>query len=173
MSPTPVSLGRGKFLELVISGSWEYVRRVRGKTPVGLIALTDDRRILLISQYRIPVGKSCIEIPAGLVGDSHDNEDWQTAARRELREETGYAAAGFEPLTEGPTSAGLTSECILLVRATGLRKVGNPQPDAGERITLHEVPLEKADAFLQRRAAAGDLVDPKVYAALYFLTRDQ
>lgn len=172
-SSSPHSLGRGKFLELLSVGGWEYVSRVRGKTPVGIIAMTADRRVLLISQFRVPIGADVIEIPAGLVGD-HDgdeNEDWELAAQRELLEETGYCADSMERLSEGPTSAGLTSERILLVRARGLTRQCEPQGDGDEQITLHEVPLDSADAWLGERIRAGTLIDPKVYAALYFLTR--
>jgi ADP-ribose pyrophosphatase len=140
---------------------------------VAIAAVTPENKVLLISQFRLPVGKVCVEIPAGLVGDAdaHAGEEWKSAALRELREETGYTADGIDLLTEGPTSAGLTSECIILARATGLKKAGDPTPDGDERITVHEVPVAEVDTFLQARARAGDLIDPKVYAALYFLTR--
>jgi ADP-ribose pyrophosphatase len=159
---------RGRFLELVSKAKWEYVRRVRGNTPVGIVAESEGR-VILISQYRVPVGKRCVEIPAGLVGDIHADEAWQPAARRELEEETGYTAEGFEELMEGPTSAGLTSELIKLARAVGVRKIGEPTPDGDEEITVHAVKLGEVEGFLRERVAAGDLIDPKVYAALYFL----
>jgi ADP-ribose pyrophosphatase len=169
------SLCRGKFLELVSAGGWEFVDRVRGRTPVGIVALTPDDRVLLISQHRVPVDADVIEIPAGLVGD-HDEpggveESWEVAAGRELVEETGWEAGHVEQLSLGPTSAGLTSECILLVRATALKKVGEPQSDGSENITVHAVPLVEIDAWLDAKAKAGMLIDPKVFAALYFLRR--
>jgi ADP-ribose pyrophosphatase len=169
----PISLHRGKFLELLSDNGWEYVRRIKGSTPVGIIALTAHvpARIILISQFRRPVGKVCIEIPAGLVGDTHDAESWQEAARRELEEETGYTAASFEDLGEGPTSAGLTSELIRLVRAREVTKIGAPTPDGDEAITVHEVPLSEVWAFLHSQATAGNLIDPKVFAALFLATR--
>jgi ADP-ribose pyrophosphatase len=58
---------------------------------------------------------------------------------------------------------------ITLVRARGLTKVGEPQGDGDEHITVHEVPLTEVDAWLQAKVAARVLVDPKVYAALYFV----
>jgi ADP-ribose pyrophosphatase len=171
--PPPTSLAKGKFLELVNDNGWEYIRRTKGSTPVGIAAMTSDSppKVILISQHRRPVGKTCIEIPAGLVGDTHDAEDWQTAARRELEEETGYTADHFQELAEGPTSAGLTSELIKLVRASGVRKIGDPTPDGDEQITVHEIPLPNVPDFLSQQQAAGHLIDPKVFAALYFLTR--
>jgi ADP-ribose pyrophosphatase len=79
----------------------------------------------------------------------------------------------MERLTEGPTSAGLTSELIMLVRARDLTKVGEPHGDGDEHITVHEVPLGEVDGWLQAKVTAGILVDPKVYAALYFVRRDE
>jgi ADP-ribose pyrophosphatase len=168
-----IALFRGKFLELVKKGHWEYVRRVRGTMPVGIAAMTAEGKVILISQFRVPVGRVCIEIPAGLVGDAEgaESEDYLIAAARELREETGYAAERFELLTQGPTSAGLTTECIRLVRAHGASKAGAPMPDGDEQITVHEVPLKEMDAFLAAQEAAGAMIDPKIFAALYFLCR--
>ena len=168
------TLFRGSFLELAKIGTWEFVQRVQttgesGGPAVGIVAMTDDGAIVLISQYRVPVQKICIEIPAGLVGDKGEREEWEAAARRELLEETGFTAECMEVLMEGPTNPGLTSECMKIVRARGIRKVGPPTPDAGEDITVHEVPLGEIQAFLDKKVAAGALVDPKVYAALYFL----
>ncbi len=163
------SLYRGKFLEFVSLGTWEFVQRVNNPSPVGIVALTADRRMILITQFRIPVGKVCVEIPAGLVGDAQAGESWKTAAIRELREETGYAATGMEWLTSGPTSQGLTSECMIFARAVGITKAGLPEPDGDEQIAVHEIPLDQVPAFLRDQQAQGRLVDPKVYTALYFL----
>jgi len=162
------TLYRGKFLELVAHGHWEFVVRPNGAMPVGIVAVIDNR-LILISQYRIPVAKTCIELPAGLAGD-HGSESWKTAALRELREETGYAADDMEYLTKGPPSAGLTSEVITLARAIGLRKEGAPQPDGDEQIQVHEIPLPDVPAFLKQKESEGCLVDPKIYTGLYFLT---
>ncbi len=153
-----VCLCRGKFLELARVGTWEFVERIRGRTPVGIVAMTAERRVILISQFRVPVGKVIVEIPAGLVGDSAGNEEeaWETAAKRELLEETGYSAERVEMLSEGPTSAGLTSECIMLVRATGLVKHGGPTPDGEEDITVHEVGLEEAGGVVKGAGGGGD-----------------
>ncbi len=170
-NPEKRSEFRGKFLEMVTVGGWEYVQRTKGNTPVGIVALTPENHVVLISQFRAPVGAEVIEIPAGLVGDHEgaEQEEWAVAAKRELLEETGWEAQQVEKLTLGPTSAGLTSELILLVRATGLRKVGEPEGDGTEQITLHEVPLAEVDRWLAAKVAAGVLVDPKVYAGLYFV----
>jgi len=162
------SVYRGKFLEFFVRGKWEFVQRVGAPACVGIVALTSDRRIILIKQFRIPVGKVCVEIPAGIIGD-HGDEDWKAGAVRELREETGYTATDMVYLTEGPSSAGLTTECIMLARAVGVSKAGEPEPDADEHIQVHEVPLDAVDGFLRACEGRGELVDPKVFAALYFL----
>jgi ADP-ribose pyrophosphatase len=163
------TLYQGKFLELAASGSWEFVQRNAAVTPVGIVAATPDNKVILITQHRVPLDKTVVEIPAGLIGDTAPGESWETAARRELEEETGWTADRFEKLTEGPTSAGLTSECILLVRASGLSRKGPQALDGDEKIDVHEVPLADAPRWLRDRQAEGLLIDPKVWAGLYFL----
>lgn len=169
-----VVLGDGRFLRLLRRGRWEYVERVRSSGAAALVAVTDDRRILLISQPRPALGGDVIELPAGLVGDDPgcEGEDAAVAAGRELVEETGYEAAKVERLCAGPTSPGLTSEQIALFRATGLRKVGPGGGLEGESITVHAIPLDEVEAWLAARVAAGDLVDLKVYAGLHFARQD-
>jgi ADP-ribose pyrophosphatase len=116
---------------------------------------------------------SVIELPAGLAGDVPEDADepLEAAARRELVEETGYEATNLERLFEGPLSAGMTTEVVTFFRATGLTKTGAGGGDGSESITVHEVPLAEADRWLAGQAAAGKLVDPKVYVGLYVLTR--
>ncbi len=163
------SLYKGKFLELMAEGKWEYVRRPANAPAVGIVAVTAEGKMILISQFRVPTGKIVVEIPAGLVGDSAAGESWKTAAIRELREETGFTASDMEFLTEGPTSAGLTSERVILARAIGASRAGPAEPDGDEKIAVHEVPLPEVPAFLRAREKEGWMVDTKVYAGLYFL----
>jgi len=163
-------IAEGKYLNVVVRRGWEYVERQNVTAIVALIAVTDEGRILLVEQHREPVDSRVIELPAGLVGDvpGEETEDLQTASQRELMEETGYQAERFEELIVGPPSAGITSEIVTFLRATGLKKVGEGGGDGSEDITVHEVPLDAADAWLKEKANEGLLVDPKVYTGLYF-----
>ena len=172
MPPTPLELYKARFLRLLRQDGWEYVERSNTIPAVGILAVTDERKILLVEQFRIPINSTCIELPAGLIGDltGSENESLAAAAIRELEEETGYTAAAIELLTRGPSSAGLTSEQIILVRATGLRRIGPAGGDGTENITLHEIPLAEVHAWLANRLANGTPIDPKVYAGLYFVS---
>lgn len=163
-------LHEGKFLRLVDLDTWEFVERVNASGVVVVVAVTPEGRLLLVEQPRRPVRTTVIELPAGLAGDEPGarGEALAEAARRELEEETGYACDALEVMCEGPSSAGLTSEVLTVFRARGVRRVGAGGGVAGEAITLHEVPLAEVHAFLRARTAAGALVDPKVYAALWF-----
>jgi ADP-ribose pyrophosphatase len=166
-------VAQGRHLRLVRDNGWEYVERIAGSGVVVIAAVTAEGRLLLVEQFRRPVGRRVIELPAGLAGDvaGCEREPLGVAARRELIEETGYAAESMSPLAVGPPSAGLSAEIVTFLHADGLRRVGPGGGDAGEAITVHEVPVGAAPAWLEARARDGILIDPKVYAGLYFLER--
>jgi ADP-ribose pyrophosphatase len=170
---TPTILRAGKFLALIKEGHWEYVDRVNATGAALILAVTAEQKILLVEQYRIPVHARTIELPAGIIGDEPGltNESNAEAARRELLEETGYTAEGIEPLTTGPGCSGLTSERVTIFRATGLHRAGNGGGVEHEDIVVHEVPLTEAAAWLETKARTGVLIDSKVYAGLFFLTK--
>jgi ADP-ribose pyrophosphatase len=114
-----------------------------------------------------------LELPAGLAGDSPGaaGEALLEAARRELLEETGYAADRWQWLLEGPSSAGLTSESFHLFLAQDARKVAAGGGDASERIEVVVTPLEGIDQWLAAERRAGLVIDPKIYTGLYFVGR--
>jgi ADP-ribose pyrophosphatase len=167
------TLYTGKFLTLVHEGHWEYVERVKATGAAIIVAVTDEAKLLLVEQYRDPCHARTIEMPAGLIGDDlgASEEPHAEAARRELLEETGYEAGHMEFLTSGPASGGLASEIVTLFRATQLRRVGAGGGVAHEEIIVHEVPLPEVEAWLAAKAKSGVLIDPKLYAGLYFLVR--
>ena len=106
------TLHEGQYVRLVRENGWEFVERTIPTGIVLIVAVTEDDRVLLLEQFRPPVGRPTIELPAGLAGDipGHRDENMATAARRELLEETGYRATDMVCLTEGPPSPGISSE---------------------------------------------------------------
>ena len=169
MNP-PTTLHTGKFLALIKEGHWEYVDRVNATGAALIFALTPEQKVLLVEQYRIPVHARTIELPAGIIGDEpgKSKESQAEAARRELLEETGYSAEKMEALTTGPSCSGITSERVILFHASGLGRTGKGGGVAHEDITVHEVPLAEIVPWLQAKAKTGVLIDPKVYAGLFF-----
>jgi ADP-ribose pyrophosphatase len=176
--PAPNVLATGRFLRLVAQGHWEYAERTTASGAVAIVAVTEARRLVLVEQFRIPLGCRVIELPAGLAGDVAEDAALDpaialaNAARRELLEETGYEAAEMRHLAEGPTSAGLTNEIVSFFHATGLRRVGDGGGDEHEAITVHEPPVDELDQWLAARVAAGAAVDPKIYSGLYLIRRE-
>jgi ADP-ribose pyrophosphatase len=130
----------GRFITAKRRGKWEYVGRARGIKAAVILAV-DDGHVLLVDQYRVPLGKRCIELPAGLVGDHDADEDATIAASRELEEETGYRAARLEPLGEFFSSPGMVAESFTLFRAHDLVRTGDGGGVDGEDIRVHRVPL--------------------------------
>ncbi len=164
---------QGRYLLLQETNGWEYVRRRNRSDVVIIVAVTDDNKLLLVEQYRIPVAVRTIELPAGLVGDLLEQEDesLQQAAHRELLEETGYQAQSLSLLHRGPTSAGLTDEQVVIFRAHNLEQIDEGGGDDSEDITVHKVDLKQLPKWLDHQQKAGKALDPKIYAALYWLSK--
>ena len=164
-------LGAGRFLTLQRRNGWEFVDRPGVDDIAVIIAVTDDDQAVFVEQYREPVRAKMIEWAAGLVGDEEgdDGEHLLDAANRELEEETGFRAAKLSVLTRGPSSGGLTTEVVTFLRAEGLQRVGEGGGVGGEEIEVRLVALAEVDSWLRRRSEEGFLIDPKVYAGLYWL----
>lgn len=163
-------LYEGEFLRVKRRDHWEFVERVNARAAAVIIAVTAANELLLVEQPRLPVNAPVIELPAGLVGDiaGAEDEPLALAATRELEEETGYRAAEMLPAAAGPPSAGLANEYMAFYVARGLTQVGAGGGDDSEHIVPHAVPLAHIRAWLAARETEGMLVDPKVYAGLYF-----
>ena len=155
---------------MVREGRWEYCERVNNTGAVMVFACTPENKVLLVEEFRPPIGQRCLCFPAGLSGDEGPESD-AAAARRELMEETGYEADTVEFLFHGPSSPGLTSEGLSFYLATGLRRVAAGGGVDNENITVREAPLDNIDAWLAEQAAQGIALDPRIYTGLYFLRR--
>lgn len=164
----PETMWEGRYIAAVRDGQWEYVRRARGIRAVVIVAETDNGEVLLVEQMRVPVGKRCLELPAGLIGDDDGGEGdtVELAARREIEEETGYRATAIVSLGDYYSSPGMVSEGFSLVRATGLTRVGEGGGVAGEDIVVHRVPRGEIASFVEAQRQRGLGIDVKLLLLL-------
>ena len=171
-------LHRGRFLEFRV----DTVERADGRRAqrdvavhpgaVAIVAVDPEGRVLLVRQYRHPAGQALLEIPAGTLDRdpaSGATEDPDAAARRELEEETGYRAAGWERLTDFWTAPGFATERIFLYLATDLAAAGPDRraPDEDESLELVRLPWREAVAAAER----GDIRDAKSLIGITWLER--
>ncbi|TVS20079.1 MAG: NUDIX hydrolase [Planctomycetaceae bacterium] len=156
-------------LRLVRRGTWQYVERRNVHGVVVVIPMTRHDELVLVEQYRIPVAAHVIELCAGLA-DIIDGqpEPLETAARRELLEETGYQADRLEHLFAGPPSPGISNEILTFYYAPDVERVAaGGGTDADEDIHVHTVPLASIENWLQQQTVLGKEIDPRVYVAVY------
>ena len=156
---------QGRFITAIKRGKWEYVGRARGIQAAVILAI-DDGHILLVDQYRVPLGRRCIELPAGLVGDEAAGEDPSIAAARELEEETGYRPARLTSLGQFFSSPGMVSESFTLFRAHDLEKTGEGGGVEGEDIIVHRIPLTTLPDQVAAWRAQGYAMDVKLLLLL-------
>lgn len=166
-------LGSGKFLRLIEQGGWEYTERLGSSGVVVIVPLTEAKELVLVEQFRHALNARVLELPAGLVGDKEEfvGEAFESAALRELEEETGFLATKLELLTSGPSAAGSSNTLIHFYLATGLKKTGPGGGDEHEDIQVHVVPLDEVEAFSKVQEAKGCLLDAKLFTGLYFAKR--
>lgn len=168
----PEIMWAGKYITAKREGPWEYVSRSRGIRAAVIIAIDesaeDGAHLILVEQFRVPLGRACLELPAGLVGDEAGSEDEEAAAAaiRELEEETGYRASSMRDLGEFYSSPGLVSESFTLFRAEGLMQVSDGGGHEGENIRVHRAPLDRIHDYVAECRAKGMAIDVKLLLAL-------
>lgn len=130
---------------------------------VGIIAVDEDQRLVLVKQFRKAIERPILEIPAGLVDPG---EDFLAAAKRELEEETQLQAYNWQTLDKFYVSPGYLDEYLQIYSCQDLTPVSNPRPqDDDEHIEVFRMSLEEAKAA----QASGDICDMKTIYALQYL----
>jgi ADP-ribose pyrophosphatase len=157
----------GKYVRAVKQGRWEYVGRV-GEVRAVVILAEIDGKMILIDQHRVPVGKRCLELPAGLVGDLDPNATIEDTAIKELEEETGFTAERVERLGDFYSSPGMVSEGFTLVRAHGVKPCGEGGGVDGEEINVHLVERANIPEFVAAKRGEGFAIDVKLMLFLNF-----
>ncbi|MEU0542200.1 NUDIX hydrolase [Nocardia sp. NPDC005978] len=128
---------------------------------VAVAAVDEDDNLVLINQYRHPVGRRLLELPAGLLDEP--GEDPLHAAKRELAEETGLAARDWSVLVDIELSPGFTDEALRIYLASGLYETEQPEPEHEEAdLQVLRVPVAEA----ARRALAGEITNATAVAGV-------
>jgi len=167
----------GRYLRIVEKGVtgkdgdhrvWEAVERtnVHGSGAVVIIALTKDGDLLFERNWRAAIESWVIQFPAGLTDVQGESEE--DTARRELLEETGYAAGQLVPLMLSPLSAALTSTRAMHFFAPDVEFVGKPVTRDIEEIEAVRVPVDRADDFMLNLPEGVEL-DLRVPGILWFM----
>lgn len=128
---------------------------------VAIVPFLDDNTIILAEQFRKALDQVILEIPAGKIDKG---EEPMACGIRELEEETGYKAKGFEYLGKLVTTPGFTDEVIYIYKATDLYK-GEINMDEDEFINLKTYKLEEIKDMVK----SGQIIDGKTIAALAYL----
>jgi ADP-ribose pyrophosphatase len=155
----------GQFVLAKRRGRWEYAGRPRGIHAAVILAV-DAGEVLLVEQFRVPLGKYCLELPAGLIGDETEGEEDVVSARRELEEETGYQAAQWENLGEFFSSPGMIQEGFTLLKASGLTQVSEGGGTEHEDIVVHRVPLDRIAEVVAEHREKGHAIDVRLLLLL-------
>jgi ADP-ribose pyrophosphatase len=156
---------QGRFITAKTRGKWEYVSRSRGISAAVILAVHDGA-VVLVEQFRVPLGRTCLELPAGLIGDDSSGEAPELAAARELEEETGFRAGRLDNLGQFYSSPGMVSESFHLMRAHDLERVHQGGGVEDENIIVHVVPLADLERFVADKRAQGCGIDVKLLLLL-------
>lgn len=159
--PPPEVMWAGKYVRALKRDKWEYASRTNNISAVVILAEYEGK-VILIDQPRVPPDCRCVELPAGLVGDEDPGATIESTAIKELEEETGFTAEGIERLGEFYASPGMVSEGFTLVRAHGVRRVGEGGGDDNEDINVHLVSRSDIPNFIEQKRAEGFGVDVKL-----------
>jgi ADP-ribose pyrophosphatase len=165
--PAPEVMWAGKYVRVLKRGKWEFASRTNNINAVVILAEYDGK-VILIDQPRVPPDCRCVESPAGLVGDQDPDATIESTAIKELEEETGFTAERVERLGEFYSSPGMLSEGFTLVRAHGVRQIGEGGGDENEDINVHLVPRTEIPNFIEQKRAEGFGVDVKLLLFLDF-----
>ncbi|MEV5835344.1 NUDIX hydrolase [Nocardia sp. NPDC052112] len=131
---------------------------------VAVAAIDDADNVVLIRQYRHPIGRRLLELPAGLL--DVPGEDPLAAAKRELAEEAGLAAREWSVLVDVALSPGFTDEALRVYAARGLYETDRPEPELEEAdLELVRMPVDEA----VRAALAGEIVNATAVAGVLAL----
>lgn len=117
-------------------------------TAATAFALTEDNQVLLLRQYRHPIGEVVIETPGGFVDEG---EDFETAMKRELMEETGYAFTHVQYLGRTAANPGVLNNYTQMYMATGGKLTGKQKLDHNEELDLMLVSLEELTELVKRQ----------------------
>jgi ADP-ribose pyrophosphatase len=163
--PPAELMWEGKFVRAMKRGKWEFASRARDIRAVVILAEYESK-LILVSQPRAAPDCYCVELPAGLVGDHDPNATIEATAIKELEEETGFTADRVERLGDFYSSPGMLAEAFTLVRAHGVRKIGEGGGDENEDIEVHLVARSDVPNFLEQKRAEGFGIDAKLLLLL-------
>jgi ADP-ribose pyrophosphatase len=165
--PPPELMWAGKFIRALRRGKWEYASRTDEIGAVVILA-EHEGKVILVEQPRVPPDCRCIELPAGLVGDHDRDATVESTAVKELEEETGFTCDRVERLADYYSSPGMVAEGFTLVRAHGVRRIGDGGGDENEDIRVHLVPRADIPNFIEQKRAEGYGIDVKLLLFMNF-----
>jgi ADP-ribose pyrophosphatase len=129
---------------------------------VAVVAFKDEETVIFVEQFRKPIDRNLLEIPAGKL---EKDEDIKVCGIRELEEETGYKAKKFDYLGKIVTSPGFCDEYIYIFKAEGLYKGNDGLGDEDEFINVKELKIERVKEMIK----SGEIIDAKTISAFMML----